>query len=160
TLPRVRAIMFEAVPESVAQLGADGLATVLETLHELARRPVVDVGRRPAAPPTAPPAGTGDAAAREAQLLAYTTRACPTHPDDDPGPVVLRHLTDHARLSLLVHDHAPELHALLTQLGRRRTDEVLREFLAGTPASAWPAEQSAAFADWFARVGGDCSGVS
>jgi uncharacterized protein (UPF0276 family) len=158
TLPRVRAIMFEAVPESVAELGADGLAAVLETLRELAGLPAADAPPRAVEPPGGRPTGdvppgdaAGDAATRERQLLAYTTRSLATYPGDDPGPAVLRHLTDHARLSLLVGEHGPKLRTLLLERGREATDELLGEFLAATPASAWPAEQNAAFAEWFAR---------
>lgn len=150
-LPNVRAVLFEAVPESIAELGASGLREVLESLHALTRLPAADAGpRRPAR--TADPAAQQDAAARERQLLAYTTRAADTYPGDDPGPAVLRHLTDHARLSLLVAEHGPQLRAMLHRYGREHTDELLRQFLASTPASAWPHEQNAAFADWFARL--------
>lgn len=149
-LPRLRAILFEAVPESVAELGADGLAAVLEQLSGLARLPVTEAsdgpGRR--AVPSAQCA-PGNAAEREAQLLSFTTRSSAGYPDDDPGASVLRHLTDHARLSLLVADHAPRLRQLLVEVGRERAELQLRQFLASTPASAWPAEQSAAFARWW-----------
>jgi uncharacterized protein (UPF0276 family) len=152
TLPRVRAIMFEAVPESIAQLGPDGLAAVLEAMHCVARLPEIEAAlRRSAQPDDRRDAGADDAAARELQLLAYTTRASDTYPADDPGPTVLRHLTDQARLSLLVGEHGPQLRTLLVQHGRDGTDELLRQFLASTPASAWPAEQNAAFATWFAQ---------
>lgn len=150
-LSRVRAIMFEAVPESVAELGAEGLAAVLEDLRELARYPVANIGEATPAAPLGPAAQTpGHAAEREAQLLAYTTRAVNRFPADDPGADTLRHLTDHARLSLLVASHGQQLGQLLTEHGRERTDELLREFLAGTPASAWPAEQRASFSRWWA----------
>jgi uncharacterized protein len=150
-LPRLRAILFEAVPESVTELGADGLAAVLEQLAQLARLPFIDAPAVPARPSPGPPepGGPGNAAEREAQLLSYTTRAAARYPDDDPGAAVLRHLTDHARLSLLVADHAPRLRQLLVELGRDGAEQQLRSFLAATPASAWPAEQSAAFARWW-----------
>jgi hypothetical protein len=61
---------------------------------------------------------------------------------------VLRHLTDHARLSLVVAEYGAELEQLLTTFGRRGTDKLLEAFLASTPASPWPREQSAAFAAW------------
>jgi hypothetical protein len=154
TLPRVRAIMFEAVPESVSDLGADGLATVLDGLRELGRLPAaaaLDDARPQAAHRGAPINATG-AARREAQLLEYTTRASADYPDDDPGAAVLRHLTDHARLSLLVAEHGAQLRELLLTHGRERGGEILRDFLASTPASAWPAEQNAAFATWWGRT--------
>jgi hypothetical protein len=141
--------MFEAVPESVAELGADGLSHVLETLHDLVRLPAQDTSSARPDRVISAHIDRGDAAAREAELLAFTTRAADHGFDDDPGPAVLRHLTDHARLSLLVDQHRPELRALLREHGRERTDELLRDFLACTPASAWPAEQNAAFAEWY-----------
>jgi uncharacterized protein (UPF0276 family) len=150
TLPHVRAILFEAVPESVHALGAAGVSAVLSQLHDLARLPATE---QPADRRVAGAGGdvsdAGGAAVREAELLAYTTRASAEHPRADPGAAVLRHLTDHARLSLLVADFAPELKAMLTELGRTRTDELLEQFLACTPAHAWPREQGAAFAAWW-----------
>jgi uncharacterized protein (UPF0276 family) len=143
-LPNVRAVLYEAEPQSIAALGRDGLRAVLEQLHLLAALPCVPVPERRRASTTT----TGrDAAARERALLAFTTRA-DAGDGGDPGTRVLRYLTDHARLSLLVGDCAPELADLLRTYGRERTDELLRDFLARTPASVWPAEQSAAFRDW------------
>jgi uncharacterized protein (UPF0276 family) len=153
-LPRVRAILFEAVPDSVGRLGAEGLAGVLDELAALARLPeqraVTGHHRAGAEPATAARGGPG-AAEREAQLLAYTTRAAAAFPGDDPGATALRYLTDQARLSLLVAAHAPRLRRLLVEHGRERTEVLLQEFLASTPASAWPAEQNAAFASWWAE---------
>lgn len=152
TLPRMRALMFEAIPDSVAELGADGLIRVLHDLHELARLPQQPApSSRPVYPRSTPPP-PGTAARREEQLLAYTTRSVDSFPTPDPGADALRHLTDHARLSLLVDGHAGELRQLLLEHGRDGTDRLLREFLARTPASAWPAQQSAAFSAWFAGV--------
>jgi uncharacterized protein (UPF0276 family) len=148
TLPRLRAILFEAVPESVAELGADGLAGLLTDLAELTRLPQRAVRPLGATMP-APACNRRDTAEREARLLAYTTRASGDATYNDPGADALRHLTDHARLSLLVAGHAADLRELLRENGRERTDELLRQFLAATPASVWPAEQSAAFADWW-----------
>lgn len=148
TLPRLRAILFEAVPESVATLGMDGIARILEQLHGLARLPEAPPLDHHRPEPVAAPAAAGTTAAREAALLRYTTRAVAADPVADPGADILRHLTDHARLSLLVADHAPELAHMLTGCGRAETDRILREFLAATPASAWPHEQSNAFSTW------------
>lgn len=154
TLPNVRAILFEAVPESIAELGADGLCEVLEALRALAQLPATEAARTaPRTTVPSAPSDSPDAAVREAQLLAFTTRAADAVPTDDPGPAALRHLTDHARLSLLVAEHAPQLRVLLRDHGRERTDDLLRQFLATTPASTWPEEQNAAFAAWFRQVG-------
>jgi hypothetical protein len=83
-------------------------------------------------------------------LVAYTTRATPDHASADPGAAILRHLTDQARLSLLVADFGPELQTMVARYGRTRTDELLEQFLASSPAHEWPQEQGAAFAAWLA----------
>jgi len=156
-LPSLRAIIFEAVPQSVAVLGADGLRDVLTSLHALAEIPPL-----PASPPGR---GPGVAAARvvatprrrtadrEAELLAYTTRASDDLEMRDPGADLIRALTDEGRLSLLVADHEEELGRMLTQCGPERTRELLRDFLTSSPASAWPEEQSLAFRTWLAQPG-------
>lgn len=150
TLPRVRAILFEAIAESMAQLGPDGLAGVLDDLRRLAALPAVPTP----APSAGGPACTNhDGAAREAALAGYATRADAGAGEPDPGAVALRTLTDHARLSLLVATRAPHLRALLERHGRQGTDRLLEGFLASTPASAWPAEQTAAFDTWWNRLG-------
>lgn len=153
-LPAVRALIFEAIPQSVAALGADGLRRVLESLHALAALPPAPA-RVPS--PGPPPGSRGEAgrpasrrttAEREAELLAYTTRASDDLATDDPGAELMRALTDEGRLSLLVADHAAELGDLLAHLGPDGTRAHLRAFLAETPASAWPEEQSRAFRAW------------
>lgn len=149
-LPHLRALIFEAVPQSVAVLGADGLRGVLESLHELAALPA-EVPAYPAVPPrasgpvVAPARRTAD---REAELLAYTTRASDDLAVPDPGADLIRALTDEGRLSLLVADHSAELGAMLATLGAEGTRERLRDFLTTSPASAWPEEQSGAFRAW------------
>ena len=62
----------------------------------------------------------------------------------------MRALTDQARLSGLVRHHQGELEALLAVLGAQRTEAVLTEFLAASPASSWPEEQSRVFDSWLA----------
>jgi uncharacterized protein len=148
-LPRVRALVFEAVPQSVGALGAAGMRDVLTSLHALAALP-----SEPQPPRSSRPVETGRAeprgttARREAELLAYTTRASDLLDRPDPGADLIRALTDEGRLSLLVDRHADELGALLASLGPDGTRARLREFLAETPASAWPEEQSRAFRAW------------
>ncbi|WP_137119819.1 DUF692 domain-containing protein [Segeticoccus rhizosphaerae] len=169
-LPNVRAVLFEAVPHSIAQMGVTGLRRVLTDIHTV----VAAAGRPPSAagqslaveqhPAAAGPTGRstippvhhsrGDTARREAELLGYTTRASDELPDDDPGAEVLRHLTDQARLSLLVGTHRAALAALMSALGPAAARGALNEFLATTPATAWPQEQGAAFDDWFLRFAG------
>jgi uncharacterized protein (UPF0276 family) len=153
-LPNLRAVLFEAVPESLAGLGAPGLRAVLAQLHDLIQRPLSTTRpRRRTATPARPPVTRAAAshpspAAREEQLLAFTTRASDDRPDDDPGAEVLRFLTDEARLSLVVDDNLAALTRLLSSRGRRGTRDLLNDFLASTPASSWPEQQSAALTEW------------
>jgi uncharacterized protein (UPF0276 family) len=152
TLPCLRAIIFESVPESVADLGVPGLRQVLRDLHDLADLPTRVTGASTAVPPAVEtrPAGSPQATAeREYRLAAYTTRLSDDPPGGDPGAAVLRHLTDQARLSLVTGTEPERLRWLLTHLGKARTDALLNQFLATCPASSWPAEQGAAFARWF-----------
>ena len=67
------------------------------------------------------------------------------------GRDAMRALTDQARLSGLVRHHQGDLEALLARLGPQDTEAVLTEFLAASPASSWPAEQSRAFESWLAE---------
>jgi uncharacterized protein (UPF0276 family) len=150
-LPAVRALMFEAVPESVVDLGVVGLRAVLEQLQQLARLPVASsaVGRRRTE--DRPTVRTSTTAAREAALLAFTTRHSDVPPDGDLGAEVLRLLTDEARLSLLAVHRAKELADLLKRHGRDRTEQLLAAFLAETAASSWPKDQAVAFDLWLRR---------
>jgi uncharacterized protein (UPF0276 family) len=155
-LPRLRAVIYEAVPVSLAAQGVDGLREVLAALHRIVDLPAVEdhaatprrasaVTRHPAGVDPGEVARTAD---REAELLAFTTRASDVLASADPGATLMRGLTDQARLSLLVRHHEVELGALLTALGPERTEAVLVEFLAASRASAWPEEQSRAFTGW------------
>ena len=148
-LPRVRAVIYEAVPISLAAQGVAGLRDVLTSMHRIADLPEV----------AAVPISAGrvqisaadnlaSTADREAELLAYTTRASDDLAIADPGADLMRALTDQSRLSLLVRHHESTLGLLLTALGPARTEAVLTEFLAATPASAWRAEQSLTFTHW------------
>jgi hypothetical protein len=150
-LPNVRALIFEAVPESVVALGTGGMRAVLEQLHALvdlafAARPAMLTPRR--APVPAAETMRPSAADREADLLSYTTRAIASLPDMDHGARVLRLLTDEARLSLLVDRHTEQLRLMYKTHGHVRTRALLERFLTETKASSWPQEQSAAFIEW------------
>ena len=155
TLPNVRAVIYEAVPASLAAQGAEGLRRVLAGLQEItalpSRAPVLTGGlARPGRRADHAPQPSGATALREAELLAYTTRASDQLSQSDPGAALMRALTDQARLSGLVRHHQDELSALLAVLGAQRTEAVLTEFLADSPASSWPEEQSRAFTRWLA----------
>ena len=155
----MRAVIYEAVPASLAEQGVAGLREVLTGLHRIADLPASDaeVERAITAAPAAAPAPTHlrrggvDTAGREAELVAYTTRASNQLTSPDPGAMLMRTLTDEARLSLLVRTHPDVLARLLTGLGRARTRMLLTEFLTESPASLWTEEQGDAFAEWLAR---------
>jgi uncharacterized protein (UPF0276 family) len=152
TLPCLRAIIFESVPESVAGLGVPGMRQVLRGLHDLADSParVADAGMAPRLAAETRQAGSPRATAeREYRLAAYTTRLSDDLPGGDPGAAVLRQLTDQARLSLVTGTEPERLRWMLTHLGKARTDALLNQFLATCPASPWPDEQGAEFARWF-----------
>ena len=152
TLPNVRAVIYEAVPASLAAQGADGLRRVLTELHAITGLPAVppSTPRRPLPDPDPGVRGEGVTAQREAELLAYTTRASDALGSADPGAALMRALTDQARLSGLVRHHGGELATLLASLGALRTEALLTEFLTASPASSWPEEQSRAFTAWLA----------
>lgn len=152
TLPRVRAVIYEAVPASLAEQGVAGLRDVLASMHRIVDLPAAVAPPRPAAAPASTPTrpGASCTAEREAELVAYTTRASDLLSSPDPGAALMRALTDEARLSLLVRTHPDVLGRLLTALGRERTAAVLTEFLAASPASLWTDEQGDAFAQWLA----------
>jgi len=132
-LPRLRALIYEAIPISLAAQGPQGLQDVLLSMHEIADLPpqAPNVARVTTAPFAASPplAGTPavigrvatietiSTAARETELLAFTTRKSTTMALDDPGARLIRSLTDQARLSLLVRDHEATLRALIAALG-------------------------------------------
>ena len=149
-LPRVRAIIYEAVPASLAAQGASGLRGVLEGMHSVAELPAVAAPSRPARSSLiqSVDAVPDETARREAELLSFTTRCTDRLARTDPGAALIRALTDQARLSLLVGRHQQALTALLGRFGEERTEALLTEFLTATPASAWPEEQSRSFASW------------
>ncbi len=150
-LPHLRAIVFESVPESLITLGVTGMRRVLEDLRHLASLPACTDAVVASRPTSYEPQGGSllTAAERESRLAAYTTRASDEVPDGDPGATVLRHLTDHARLSLVTGVEPERLGWMLAHLGRERSDALVAEFLAACPASSWPDEQGSAFARWF-----------
>ena len=151
-LPNVRALLFEAVPESVVALGAPGLRTVLQQLRGVAQLPVApSAPKRGGAATAAASPGSSLTADREAALLAFTTRHSDVLPDGDRGAQVLRLLTDEARLSLLAVHRADVLGRLLRRHGSARTEALLQAFLAESSASSWPRDQAEAFDVWLAR---------
>ena len=149
-LPRVRAVIYEAVPASLAAQGVDGLRQVLASIHRIIDLPAVMEAKAVIRErvSTSSAHDLRSTAQREAELLAYTTRAGNDLSNPDPGADLIRALTDQSRLSLLVRQHETTLGLLLTALGIAQTEAVLTQFLTATPASAWRDEQSRAFTTW------------
>ena len=124
---------------------------MLTSMHRIRALPgVAEAPSSPGRVPVCASTSVPSTAYREAELLAYTTRACDDLTTADPGANLIRALTDQSRLSLLVRHHESTLGLLLTALGTARTEAVLTQFLAETPASAWRDEQSRAFTIWLA----------
>ena len=112
-LPNVRAVTFEAMPESLAALGAGGVRSVLEALHRVIEggRPhgVWRSGRdypagdlqargRPGRVKAEGGIGSADATQEwERRIAAYTSRITDDPPAADPGLGLLRQLADQAR---------------------------------------------------------------
>lgn len=156
-LPRLRALIYEAIPISLAAQGAEGLHDVLTSMHEIADLPALPARppRRESTPTPAPASTVStvectSTAAREAELVAFTTRKSTTLTIDDPGARLMRSLTDEARLSLLVRDHEATLCALIRVLGPDAAEAVLGDFLVASRASIWRSEQNRAFDEWWA----------
>ena len=156
TLPNVRAVIFEATPDAVARLGADGVRQVLGHLHRL-----VEPGRSATAPARHPRnrrpcpsqrvgvADRGLSARREHDLASFTTRKAPDWVDDDPGAVLLRDLTDHARLSMITVSRPDLVRRLVTARGRDGAVITAQAYLQQCPARLLTGDEGAQFAAWW-----------
>ena len=175
-LPNVRAVVFEALPESLVSLGAHGLRPVLEGLHRLAEL-------RPAGQPRAgnvvmEPQGTNGAPSlaaageldRAEELGCIPARPAPPDQIDraatasweaelvasttrsgpvetgDPGRALLALLTDQARLSRVAISEPGAVERLFA-------DPVVAagaaaRYLVARPAHTWSADEGREFIDW------------
>jgi uncharacterized protein (UPF0276 family) len=158
-LPNLRALIYEAVPESLAALGIPGVRDILATLHRLWDE-ATKKGRshegRPAVTTGASVTGPSASAAVsdltwENSLAAYTTRFSDDPPASDPGLDLLRWLSDQARLSQLVLARADLLRPLLAADGPDATERLLLRYLSERPPRLWPGEEGEQFAAWLAR---------
>jgi len=166
SLPNVRAVIFEAVPESLAALGADGVRSVLEALHQ-----VVESGypggvwrsgralpagaiesparRRPVSPsPASDVRATRD---WERRIAAYTSRITNDPPVGDPGLGLLRHLADQARLGQVLLARPDLIRSLVATLGLDRTQQTLHRYFRTRPPQRWTAREGEQFASWLAE---------
>jgi uncharacterized protein len=170
-LPNVRAVTFEAVPESLAALGASGVRSVLEALHRVIEgsppdgswrsgRACLPGGRRRPSRPARSTAAA-DTAGRdlsataewERRIAAYTSRAIADPPSDDPGLGLLRHLADQARLGQLVLARADLIRSLLATIGLDQTEVTLHRYLRARPPQRWTATEGDQFASWLDGLG-------
>jgi uncharacterized protein len=168
-LPNVRAVTFEAMPESLAALGASGVRSVLEALHRIIEggRPhgVWRSGRaypggeldRPGLRRTRycpQPSPAPDVAATrewERRIAAYTSRITDVPPTADPGLSLLRHLADQARLGQVLLARPDLIRSLVATIGLNRTEEMLHRYLRVRPPQRWTAREGEQFASWLAE---------
>jgi uncharacterized protein len=178
-LPNLRAVLYEAVPESLAALGAAGVREILVALHRLLdgarrakgqdRQPRLRQPRprqpRPRQPrprqhgprrqrPGAAPGGAGLAASAEWEraLAAYTSRASDDRPADDPGIGLLRQLADAARRGGLALACPDQLGRLIAELGLEATERLVDRYLRDRRPLRWTADEGAQFVSWLAET--------
>jgi uncharacterized protein (UPF0276 family) len=160
-LPRIRALVFEAVPESLVTMGGSEVRSVLDAMHDLrdlvprdARVMTRDHDRG-----VVHPDGHGDlvspsnASGRETDIAIFTTRSSTQLPNDDPGAEVLRFLTDQARLGLVTVSRPEALRELLEELGIDKTEELLAQFLSESSAEIWTTRAGSLFDAWLDSAG-------
>jgi uncharacterized protein (UPF0276 family) len=174
-LPNLRAVIFEAVPESMIMLGATGLRAVLEHLQRICApagrhgggswsrprrtRKARAVDTRPAtsgATPVVPCRQSELDATRawERGLAAYTARMVCDQPGSDRGYQVLRALADQARLGQLTLAQPDLLRALIHRLGIDDVERLLDDYLNQFAPRRWSAQEGAQFAQWLATAAG------
>jgi uncharacterized protein (UPF0276 family) len=173
-LPNLRALVYEAVPESLAALGTGGLRAILTALHRIwdsagpgqargARGPAAALAGSVAAgtsgrpwpaaavpPPQHRAAACPAARSWESSLAGYTARFSDEPPADDPGIGLLRWLSDQARLGQLTLARPDLLRELLASDGPDATEQLLVRYLRARTPKAWPADEGAQFAGWLA----------
>jgi len=162
-LPNLRAVIFEAVPESMTTLGADGLRVILESLQRVCTAPgqidMLPGFPRPARAPRPHPSPPNDAnsdetatRAWESRLAAYTARVVPHPPDNDPGCKLLRTLADQARLGQLARTHPSRLRALIRHVGEAAATRLLEDYLDACPPQRWAHTEGSQFDEWLATT--------
>lgn len=161
-LDNLRAVVFEAMPDALARLGVPGVRRTLQDIHRLVDR--TTQVRRPAArparssrPATQAAGSPGESAARERDLVAFTTR----HPGaraTDPGALLLRDLTDRARLGLVAADRPGEIEQLRSLYGPEVAAAVGQAFVDEHPARLMEGDPAEDFARWWRPVARSLSG--
>jgi len=176
TLPNVRAVLFEAVPESLVTLGVPGVRAVLTGLHRICERPRPHTAGPqyrdpadgspanggaggPSAGLDAPPVPAGPAAEpdeadltatweREQALAAYTAQVPGGRPGEDPGYDLLRLLASEARRGELMLARPEVLGRLLAALGRDAVQQLLDDYLVACPPRRWLEQEGTQFTSW------------
>lgn len=161
-LPCVRAVIFEAMPPALAEMGGGGVRQELEQLQRIvaaarAGRLFGSSRRRWREVPGGGPAPLvtderrRDAAADQAAMLAYTTRQTMDPPTADVGYGVLRELTDQARLGRVAIGVPESVAEVANAVGPEGLDRVAADFLVACDAADWTMAEARAFEDFVAQ---------
>jgi hypothetical protein len=140
-------------------MGADGLRAQLEAIHR-----IVDESRsaRRARPSRARrhPARRRRSVVSDAewqrQVIAYTTRRARLPPDNDPGYVVLRELTDKARLGRIAVGARQTIRDLGEEIGVAGARQLADDYLKECSAEGATGSEAEAFEQWVADRHSTC----
>jgi uncharacterized protein (UPF0276 family) len=159
--PNVGAMIFELMPEQVANLGQDGLRRQLEAMHALwearpARSDAGESSSRPALILDAPPTG-GDVRAWEDTLGALAIGRAPEGDlaaslAADPGVGVVRTMVDAARAGSLVTSLRLSMRLLLLHEGELGTRAIMQGFWDTAPPEPFAGDEGLAFAAYLASA--------
>jgi uncharacterized protein len=150
-LPNVSALIFEILPEHLANLGLDGVQRQLEALRALwntrpPRRLTVPHPERRV--PVARPSATDRVEVRAWEIALSEALDGDTRLplSKDPGCAVLRRLIGDLRSANLTKGLRFTITALLAGLGALATERLLAQYFRGTPADAFVAVEAHQFA--------------
>ena len=90
------------------------------------------------------------------QVIAYTTRRSPLPPDDDPGYVVLRELTDKARLERIAVGAPQAMLDLRDEIGVAGVQQLADDYLKECCAEVRTGAEADAFEQWVAYRQSKC----
>ncbi len=155
-LANVRAVIFEALPPFLMSMGPAVVRRQLDLIHEIvdraSRHPVRSQPR-----PGRARIGVGSPEMSEAEwqrrVVAYTTRRSDTPPTDDPGFVILRELTDQARLGRVAAGAGQTVTELRRRVGDRAVQNLASEYLTACDAEVWTSAEATAFERWIGGRG-------
>jgi uncharacterized protein len=149
-LPNVRAVIFEALPNHLMQMGAAGVRRQLESIHRIVDNAATCMRHRQQERQCSPPHATPELGEAEWQrrVIAYTTRQSPRPPDHDDGYAVLRELTDQARLGRIAVGARDTVVELQRTIGRQGLQSLADTYLDECDAELWTSAEAAAFQRW------------